>query len=55
MLYDKCYMCDYYDESVDEELGDIYPICTKPHYKDYPDFCEEKEHESEKIWERKVI
>lgn len=40
-MNDRCYSCDYYDESIDAETGEPYPFCNKPYNATYPNNCPE--------------
>lgn len=42
-MNDRCYSCDYYDESIDAETGEPYPFCNKPYNVAYPKDCPESE------------
>lgn len=40
---DRCYSCEYYDELIDAETGEPYPICVKHEDVAYPKNCPESE------------
>lgn len=42
-MNNRCYSCDYYDESIDAETGEPYPFCNKPNNVAYPKDCPESE------------